>query len=108
MTPLVTLMTARDRDEARRIAHTLVDEGLAACCNIVGTVESIYRWKGAVEETEEVLVVIKTTAERFDALRERVTQIHSYEIPELIALAVVEGLPEYLRWIAESVGSREE
>ena len=107
MTPLVILMTTPDREEARRIASAVVDESLAACCNIIGAVDSIYRWQGAVEEAHEVLVVIKTTAQRFDALRRRITEMHSYDVPELIALPIVEGHPEYLRWLAESVGSAE-
>jgi periplasmic divalent cation tolerance protein len=104
MTPLLVVMTASSRDEARRIARTLVEEELAACCNLLGDVESIYRWKGAVEEAREVIVLIKTTASRFDALRQRVVEMHSYDVPELIALSIVGGLPEYLDWMRESVG----
>jgi periplasmic divalent cation tolerance protein len=104
MTPLLVVMTASGRDEARRIARTLVEEELAACCNLLGDVESIYRWKGEVEEAREVLVLIKTTASRFDELQQRVVELHSYDVPELIALSIVDGLPEYLAWLRGSVG----
>jgi periplasmic divalent cation tolerance protein len=104
MTPLLVVMTASSRDEARSIARILVEEELAACCNLLGDVESIYRWKGKVEEAREVMVLVKTTASRFNALRQRVVELHSYDVPELIALSIVEGLPEYLDWLRESVG----
>jgi periplasmic divalent cation tolerance protein len=104
MTPLLVLMTASSRDEARTIARVLVEEELAACCNLLGEIDSIYRWKGTVEEAQEVLVLIKTTSSRFDALQQRVVELHSYDVPELIALPIVEGLPEYLEWLRGSVG----
>jgi len=103
MSYLVALMTAPNREEARSIARTLVGERLAACCNIIDRVESIYRWEGAVEEAAEVLVVIKTTAERFAPMRDRVLALHSYDVPELIALPVADGSAPYLAWIATSV-----
>ncbi len=96
-------MTAPDREEARRIALRLVEERLAACCNIIGGVESIYRWEGAVERAEEVMVVIKTTEEMLDRLQARVAELHGYDVPELIAMPIVGGLPAYLSWVRESV-----
>ena len=105
---LIVLMTASDRDEARMLARTLVEERLAACCNVVDRVESIYRWEGRVEEASEAMLVIKTTTERFDALRERALALHSYDLPELIALPVSAGSPAYLDWLAGSVGERGE
>lgn len=98
---LVAFMTAPNREEARLIARTVVEERLAACCNIAGAVESIYQWQGKVEEAEEVLVIIKTTRERFPDLQRRVTELHSYDIPELIAMPITEGLPGYLEWVGE-------
>jgi periplasmic divalent cation tolerance protein len=86
------------------LKRNLVEEELAACCNLLGDVESIYRWKGEVEEAREVLVLIKTTASRFDELQQRVVELHSYDVPELIALSIMDGLPEYLAWLRGSVG----
>jgi periplasmic divalent cation tolerance protein len=106
MTPVVVLMTASTQEEGVRIARTLVEEELAACCNVIGSVTSIYRWQGKVEEAQEVQVLIKTFAERFNALRQRVVELHSYDVPELIALPITEGLPEYLDWMRESVGNK--
>lgn len=104
MSHLVVLMTAPSRDAARTLARALVEEQLAACCNIIDRVESIYRWEGSVEEASEVLVVIKTTAERFEALKERALALHPYDLPELIALPIAAGSPAYLDWLAGSVG----
>jgi|GEM_PF-36924 len=100
---LVVLMTAPNREEARTIAHTLVGERLAACCNVVGGVGSIYRWEGKVEEAGEVLVIIKTSAERFPALERRIRELHSYDVPEVLALPVETGSGPYLRWLDESL-----
>jgi periplasmic divalent cation tolerance protein len=97
------LSTASSREEAQTIAQALVDGRLAACVNILGPIESVYRWKGAVEQSQEFLMMIKTTAERFNAVRERLRELHSYEVPELIQLPIENGLAEYLTWIAESV-----
>lgn len=103
MTALVAFMTARDRDEARRIAHILVEERLAACCNIVEGVTSIYRWEGAVEESTEALVIIKTTEERLPDLARRIPELHSYDVPELIALPITGGSAPYLAWLLDGV-----
>lgn len=103
MSCLIVLMTAPSRDSARTLARALVEERLAACCNIIDHVESVYRWEGRVEEAGEVLLVIKSTAERFEALKERALALHPYDLPELIALPIVAGAPAYLDWIAGSV-----
>jgi periplasmic divalent cation tolerance protein len=85
-----------------------VERRLAACVNEMGTpVRSVYRWKGKVETAEEFLLVIKSTKRRFVALLDAVRELHSYEVPEIIALPVVEGSRAYLNWIGESVGERE-
>lgn len=96
---LIVFMTAASRDEARMIARALVEEGLAACCNLVGDVESIYRWEGAVETARETLAIIKTTGERFDAVKRRIEELHSYDLPEIIAMPVVAGSEKYLAWV---------
>ena len=95
--------TVADIEEARKIARALVDKQLAACVNIVGPIHSIYRWKENIEESDEILLVIKTTAEGFPRLRDELKILHSYEVPECISVNVEDGLPEYLKWIGESV-----
>lgn len=96
----VALSTAPDGETAARIARALVEERLAACVNLVPAVRSIYRWQGRVEDDAEVLLVIKTRAERVDALGERLRALHPYELPELVALPVTAGLAPYLDWVA--------
>ncbi len=91
--------TCPDRDSADRIARVLVDERLAACASVVGDVRSTYRWQGAIEQAEEVLLLIKTSAARLPALLERIPQLHPHEVPEVLAVAVAAGNPEYLAWI---------
>ena len=97
------LITAPDEETGRRIARTLVEERFAACVNVVPGVTSIYRWRGAVEEASEVMLVAKTRAERAPALAARVRALHPYELPEVVALPVTDGSRAYLRWVvAES------
>jgi len=97
------LVTTSPRAEAKRIAHALVEERLAACVNLIGGVHSVYRWKEAVETADEVLLLIKTQEEKVDAVRTRVHELHSYEVPEFLVLDVAEGSSAYLDWIASSV-----
>lgn len=99
----IVLCTAGSEDEARKIAHHLVEEGMAACVNIVPGVESIYRWQGKVESSGEWLLLIKTTAERFPSVRDAIQELHSYELPECIAISIEGGSPGYLEWIDQSV-----
>ncbi len=100
---LVVLVTAPAEQKAVEIARALVDERLAACVNVLSGVRSIYRWKGEVCDDPEVLLVVKTTAARFEALRSRVVALHPYETPEVLALPVEAGSEPYLRWlVAES------
>jgi len=99
----LVLTTCGSLEEARSISHTLVDRHLAACVNIVPQIESVYRWKGGVETATEWLLVIKTTAAAFDALREALSALHSYELPECIQITVEAGDAAYLAWITESV-----
>lgn len=98
------LVACASRAEARRIARSLVESRLAACASILGAgVESLYRWKGKIESAREYLLVIKSERRRFRALAERVRRLHTYEVPEIVALPIMAGLPEYLAWVAESV-----
>lgn len=102
MSALVVFATFPEIGPARRIVRTLVDERLIACANILPGIESIYRWKGAIETSSEVFVVMKTESARYEAMQARLRELHPYEVPECIALPITGGLPDYLRWIAES------
>jgi periplasmic divalent cation tolerance protein len=95
----VTLVTAPDEDVARRIARALVEEGLAACVNLVPGVRSVYRWRGAVQEDVEVLLVVKSRADRAEALGARVRALHPYDLPEVLALPTAGGSAAYLDWV---------
>jgi periplasmic divalent cation tolerance protein len=100
----VVLVTCGSLREARRIARGVVEASLAACANIVSApVESVYRWKGKVERAREFLLVMKTTAKRLRALEREVKLLHSYGVPEIIAVPIVAGSREYLRWLGGSV-----
>jgi len=99
---LVVLMTAPDRDEASRIAELLVNSRLAACVQILPEVQSVYRWKGEVERNTEILLLAKTTSDKFDELDRAVREIHSYDTPEIVALSVNAASAPYLKWLLES------
>jgi periplasmic divalent cation tolerance protein len=99
----IVLCTAGSQDEARKIARHLVEQRLAACVNIVPRMESIYRWQGKLESSGEWLLLIKTTVERFPAVRDAIRDLHSYELPECIAISIEDGSSGYLEWIAQSV-----
>jgi periplasmic divalent cation tolerance protein len=100
----LVLTTASSSDEARNIARALVERRLAACVNILPQIESVYRWKGEVEEAQEWLLIIKTTAAGFERVRDVIRELHSYELPECVCVSIEDGGPEYLEWIGESVG----
>jgi len=101
---LLVLCTCASGEEAERIGRALVEEHLAACANVFDhPVYSIYRWQGAVEQAREILLLIKTTAARFEAVRKRVEELHSYDTPEIIALPLVAGSEKYLSWLREQV-----
>src|SRR4051812_37588934 len=93
---IVVLSTCASDEEAKRIASSLVEKKLAACVNLVTGVRSIYRWKDQIEENQEVLLVIKTSRALFDSVRNQIEKLHSYELPEVIALSVVDGAETYL------------
>lgn len=90
-------------EEARNIANALVERKLAACVNIVPQIESIYRWQGKAETASEWLLIIKTTEAAFGRLRDALIELHSYELPECIAIEIKDGSSDYLQWIGESV-----
>jgi periplasmic divalent cation tolerance protein len=99
----VVLTTAGSREEARKIAHGLVEQRLAACVNIVGQVESVYRWQGKVEQAGEFLLIIKTTETALTQVRDAIRELHSYELPECVVLTITDGSKEYLEWLESSV-----
>lgn len=96
----VVFSTAPDAETAARIARALVTERLVACVNVVAGVTSVYRWQGKLEEAAEVLLVMKTVADRIPALAARLKELHPYEVPELLALPVDAALPAYAQWVA--------
>ena len=98
---IVVLSTCGSAEEAARLASRLVESRTAACVNILPGVSSVYRWKGAVEEAKEMLLVIKTRRPLLDRLMSELRVVHSYEVPEVVALPVVAGLDRYLAWIDE-------
>lgn len=97
---LLVFTNAPDRAVAMRLAQTLVEERLAACVNVLAGCTSVYRWNGAVETAEELPVLIKTRAGRYDELEAAIRRIHPYELPEIVAVPLVRGLPDYLEWVA--------
>lgn len=96
---IVVYMTAGSEAAAHRIGRALVEEGLAACVNLLGPMRSIYRWKGAVEEAQEVAFIAKTRSDRFAALAARVAELHDYEVPCVVALPLRDGNAAYLEWL---------
>jgi periplasmic divalent cation tolerance protein len=99
----IVLSTAGSTEEAHKIARYLVDNQLAACVNIVPQIESIYRWQGKVESSAEWLLLIKTTSENVPAVEDAIRELHSYDLPECIAIAIEGGASAYLDWIGQSV-----
>ena len=95
-------ITAPDREQAATMARALVDERLAACVNIVDGVHSVYRWEQKVEESAEVLCLVKTRPDLLEALTARVQALHPYDVPEILAFEVADGSPAYLAWLEES------
>jgi periplasmic divalent cation tolerance protein len=99
---LLALSTFPDVETARRIVRELVEARLVACGNIIPQIESIYRWEGKIEASGEVLALFKLPAERYPGFEKKLKSLHPYDVPEIIALDVASGLPEYLRWVRES------
>lgn len=99
---VIGLTTVSDLDDGKALARSLIRSGLVACVNLVAGATSLYWWKGALAETTEVLLVIKTTADRLDLLRAELAKSHPYEVPEFLALDVIEASPEYAAWVRDS------
>lgn len=99
----LVVTTAGSQDEARRIAHALVDRRLAACVNIIPAIESIYRWQGKIERAQEWMLVIKTDEACAVRARDAIAELHSYDLPECIEFAIDAGSQPYLDWISESL-----
>ena len=100
---ILVLTTASSQDEARKIGRLLVERLLAACVTIIPQVGSIYRWEGEVEEGEEWLLIVKTTRGAFERVRDAIKELHSYDMPECICVAIEDGSVEYLSWLGQSV-----
>jgi periplasmic divalent cation tolerance protein len=102
---LLVLCTCSNQVEASHLAHSIVEGGAAACVNIVPAIESVYRWEGKIETSPEILLLIKTTRERFPVLRDLIVKLHSYDTPEIIALPVLDGLAKYLAWLGATIAT---
>jgi periplasmic divalent cation tolerance protein len=102
-TAVVVLVTAPSADSAAEIARALVEEGLAACGNVIPGIRSIYRWEGEIHDDAEAMLVLKTERRLVDALKKRLPTIHPYQVPELLVLPVEDGLGPYLEWLAASL-----
>ena len=102
---VVVYVTVGSSAEADRLARALIEERLAACVNRIKPVQSIYRWQGKVEQSEEELLIIKTRRDLFAPLERRVQELHSYAVPEVIALPILEGSEGYLKWLDEQLRS---
>ncbi len=100
---MVVFCTCEDQRQGMHIGEALVSERLAACVNLLPAVQSIYRWQGNIERAEEVLLLIKTTRDRFPALRDRIQELHTYDTPEIIALPISDGSEKYLTWLGAQV-----
>lgn len=99
----LALTTIGSSDEAQRLARTLVERRLAACVNLVPNLTSIYRWQGAVEQADEILLLIKTTVGQLSALEAAIRDLHSYDVPEFVVLNIESGSQPYLAWLLDSV-----
>lgn len=98
---LLILCNCPDREAALRIAGHLVENGLAACVNLLPEVTSLYRWQGSLEQAQEVTLLIKSVRSRYDELEQAIVSLHPYELPEIIAVPVERGLSGYLKWVEE-------
>ena len=106
MDTLLVITNLPDAESARALATKLIEQRVAACVNILAPCLSIYRWEGKLEEAEEVTLLIKTSAARYAALEEAIRAYHPYELPEIVAVRVEKGLPDYLAWVAASTAAQ--
>jgi len=100
--PIIVLVTCGSEEEALKIANALVESRLAACVNLVAPIRSIYRWEERIWDEKEWLLIIKTQRDRFEDLEKKVKSLHSYSVPEIVSLPIVEGSSSYLNWITEN------
>jgi periplasmic divalent cation tolerance protein len=100
---IVVFSTCGTAEEAERIARRLVEKRLAACVNVIAGMRSIYRWRGEIEDAPETLLIIKSRRELFEALRAEVEKLHSYEVPEVVALQIIDGSEGYLGWLEKEL-----
>jgi periplasmic divalent cation tolerance protein len=100
--PIIVLVTCGSEEEALKIANALVESRLAACVNLVAPIRSIYRWEERIWDEKEWLLIIKTQKDRFEDLEKKVKSLHSYSVPEIVSLPIVEGSSSYLDWISEN------
>ena len=101
---IVVFITAPNEDEASKIGRALVESRLAGCVNIIRNIRSIYSWQGKIEDEPEVLMVVKTQKILFEELSKKVKELHSYSVPEIIALPIIEGSEDYIKWLHEVTG----
>jgi periplasmic divalent cation tolerance protein len=101
---IVVLVTGGSVRECKKIARHLLDKRLIACANVIPSIQSLYNWKGKVADEKECLMLLKSSRDLFAALQSEVEKLHSYSVPEVIALPIIDGAPNYLNWIGESVG----
>lgn len=104
MDNLIVFMTASSEDEAAKISRAVVEARLAGCVNIIKNIRSIYSWEGKIEDEAEVLMIAKTQKHLFDPLMKKVKALHSYKVPEIIAMPVVDGSEDYLDWLKKVTG----
>ena len=102
---LVVLVMTSSRREAGSIAKAVVKEKLAACVNMVPGVTSVFRWKGRVQISREVLLIMKTTVRRYSALEQRIRSLHSYQVPEILAVKIEQGAKQYIGWVQQETAS---
>jgi len=103
---IVVLSACATPEEAQKIARALVEKRLAACVNVISGIRSIYRWKESIEDDQEVLLVIKTSRELFEELKDEIERLHSYEAPEVVALIIVDGSERYLAWMTRELAHK--
>ena len=101
MSAIVVLTTTDSEELARTIARALVEAREAACVNIVPAIRSIYRWEGKICDERELLLIIKSSEEQFEAIRTRIRALHTYQVPEIVSLPIRAGDPDYLRWLGQ-------
>jgi periplasmic divalent cation tolerance protein len=101
--PQIVLCTVPDRDSAEEMANILIADNLAACVNILPGITSVYRWEDKIEQGNELLLVIKTARTAYKALQAKIVDLHPYELPEIIAVPIEDGLPAYLNWLTQSL-----